>query len=174
MMRLLLLFLLFFLSLNTSAIELRYDGIICNNVVPPETIISRFIVLESIGNLYTVRVEGGLPSLDVTAPQCIDNFFRHGGVDAGGLPQDLEGHAIYFYPYLFLVVNGAQADNPFRPDGRVGKWQFSLTHMFTFIFNEISFVLLQEDWTGTTYEGEVRSGTRVYDSPQKIEYILSY
>ena len=161
-----LLFLLFFLFMRANAIELKYDGVDCTTVEQRPKITSRFNVVEKIGNLYKIKIEGGLPSLNKMTPHCIDRFFRHGGA-AGLPPSSIEGDAIFYEPYLFMFISAPKADGP--------KSNFYTTHVFTFVINSnANFVLLREEWMGTTHEGVIESGLITYEQPEQIEYQLIY
>lgn len=166
-----LLFILCILPLTVRAVELGYDGVDCTTAERQEAA-SRFTVLDNTGNFYRIWIDGGLPSIDKTTPECIDVDFRTGGAEGPPMPSvSREAYAMYYPPYLFVLISAYKSDSLTIVDGVARKSNFETNHVFTFEADaDANFILLREEWMGVDHAGITHSGLTIYDQPEQITY----
>ena len=169
-----LLLVLFILPLTVRAVELRYDSVNCTTAERQEAA-ARFTVLDNTGNFYRIWIDGGLPSIDKTTPECIDIYFRTGGAEGPPTTESREAYAIYHAPYLFVLISAFKSDSLTIVDGVPRKSNFMTTHVFTFEADaDAGFILLREEWMGVDHAGITHSGLTIYDQPERIAYRLIF
>ncbi|NOT83360.1 MAG: hypothetical protein HOP02_00975 [Methylococcaceae bacterium] len=178
-LKVLIIFSCYIVSMNIYALEIRYDGFNCTtDQANPPPIQSRMIVTSQTGNFFMLKIKGGLPPLNISDNTCVDSLFRTGNSELPEFYQEgKEGYAIFSAPFLYVFVNGTVGGNVLN-----SKRNYPTQHLLKFsLTGDNSFLLLRDDWFWTlgqddqnwTANGAVQSETTLYDQTNKsVKYTL--